>query len=83
MSQKTYEVSFNNFFGSTRTCIMKTGDPEVLYEFVAMTQHQAIIQIKEWIREQKELQDEEDAKKALETPLIITDNPPAETTPNE
>lgn len=72
MSQKTYEVSFNKFFGSVRTCIMKTGNPEVLYEFAAMTEHQAIIQIKEWIREQKEI---EDAEKALE--------PPAETKTNE
>ncbi len=71
MSQKTYEVSFNKFFGSIRTAIMKTGNPEILYEFAAMTEHQAIIQIKEWIREQKEI---EDAEKALEPPTEKTLN---------
>lgn len=60
MTQKTYEVSFNNFFGSVRTCIMKTGDPEVLYEFIEYSRHQAIIRINEWIRQRKELEEAND-----------------------
>ena len=57
--QKTYEVSFNPFLGGVRTCIMKTGNPEVLYEFVELSQHIAIIRIKEWIRQEKEIQEME------------------------
>lgn len=56
--QKTYEVSFNPFLNGVRTCIMKTGNPEVLYEFVELSQHIAIIRIKEWIRQEKEIQEE-------------------------
>jgi len=55
MTQKTYEVSFNDFFGSVRTCIMRTGNPEVLYEFIEYSRHQAIIRIQDWIEQQKEL----------------------------
>jgi len=34
---------------------MRTGNPEVLYEFIEYSRHQAIIRIQDWIEQQKEL----------------------------
>lgn len=56
MSEPKWEVSFKPFLNSIRTQISVKDTSELCYEFIDMSEHQAIITVKEWVRFEKEQQ---------------------------
>lgn len=54
MSAPKWQVSFKPFKNSilTQILIKETGD--IVYEFIDMSEHQALITVKDWVRQQKD-----------------------------